>query len=1032
MRIAVILMILGILQARANDAYSQYLNKEKDAPTIIQQQEVTGKVTDSKTGETLPGVNVIVSGTIVGTITDNSGNYTLKVSNEQSILQFSFVGYQPQSISVGNQRVINVALVEDLAMLDEIVVVGYTTRRQSELSSSVTVIKAQDLQGVTTNNLSTMLQGKVSGLAISNTQGRPGSNVQMIIRGVGSIGASANPLIVVDGIIGENVDPKDIATITVLKDAAATGLFGSRAANGVIMITTKSGVKGETKISYNGSFGPSFYREGPPYKLRATPQERYDYFTECYRNYFDDQVALGNPVFVNQNFDTYLENQLPYAVVGAANERLENGTDWLSVRNRTGYANRHSLSISGGENKTKFYLAGNYYYELGTFLNMDFEEKSVRANINHDINDRLSLALRFSMGSNKRPNDVGQDGPTGDIDMWDAIFEEDGVTPRNPRAPGSNWWSSNQTNHMYDRQFYTSNTKNMYTTGDLSLNIKITDWMKFSSSNRLRYTGRDFTEVLDKKHFEAAAQKGIVTQDYNYGNSMVTSNVFNMEYQIGGSHNFAAILGQEYTYSKSQNTLASVMDVATGLSALSSGGSMREISGTQSETGFMSYFGQVDYNYGNRYFLVGSLRRDASSRFGMDNRWGTFYSFGTSWNISEENFIKNMSWIDFFKVRMSYGKTGNANISDYLHFGTFSFTSAGSYVGNSGAFPSRLPNPMLSWEAAYTTNVGIEFAFLKHFNIEIDLYNRINKDLLQNVPIPATSGFDGQQQNIGSVRNRGIDLNTTVNLINRDFKWVANFNLSINRNKVLKLNAGDDIIAGNDRGTMLIREGLPLRYWYMRKWAGVDPANGDPLWERWEDENGTLINGASDQTPARITTTNNYNNASLLFIGSAYPDFTGGFRNEFIYKNFTLLTTANFLYGNLIYGGVPIQDGRGGSGGSIISPDQVRWRQPGDIATEPRLMYGGNREADRDQNSRKICDGSYLRIQNVTLSYAFPHTRMFKDLDKLEIYTSIDYPVTFTKFQGSDPDVDIEFPNTIQSSRIPPNTMIIFGVRVDF
>lgn len=218
----------------------------------------------------------------------------------------------------------------------------------------------------------------------------------------------------------------------------------------------------------------------------------------------------------------------------------------------------------------------------------------------------------------------------------------------------------------------------------------------------------------------------------------------------------------------------------------------------------------------------------------------------------------------------------------------------------------------------------------------------------------------------------------------------------------------------------------------MRKWAGVDPANGDPLWERWEDENGVLINGASDQTPATIRTTNNYNEASLLFIGSAYPDFTGGMRNEFMYKNFTLLTTANFLYGNLIYGGLPIQDGRGGSGGSNIGSDQVRWRQPGDIATEPRLIYGGNREADRDQNSRKICDGSYLRIQNITLSYAIPHTRMLKTLDKLEVYTSIDYPFTFTKFQGSDPDVDIEFPNTIQSSRIPPNTMIIFGARVDF
>ncbi len=984
-----------------------------------QQRTVSGKVTDSG-GQPLPGVTVVVLGTTQGTVSNSDGNYTLTNIPEDATLVFSFVGMQMQEVEVAGRSVIDMRMEEESIGLEEVIAIGYSTRRQSELSSSISVVSEEELKGVESTDLSTMLQGKVAGLTISNVQGRPGSQGEMQIRGVGSIGAGYSPLIVVDGIIGGDYNPQDIASISVLKDAAATGLYGSRAANGVIIITTKQGKKGETIVSYRGSFGPTFNRDGNVHY--NSPQERYDYLKEGYQNFYDDRIASNDPAFTGQGFNEYLEGILPYSLV-------ENATNWQDLMSRTGYSNKHSLSVSGGENKTTFYISGNYYYELGTFLDMDYEEMNLRANISHEISDKFTLFTRFNVGRNENPNDVGSDGAWWtyrSADMWDQAYEADGITPTNPRASDVDWYHSNQTNHLYDRQFYTSSTKRLNSSIDLNLDYRISDWVLFKTSNRVGYSGRDFTEVLDKKHYTSTAELGRVTQDYSYGTSLTTSNILNAYYEFS-DHSFAAIIGQEYSHSKRSNTEASKTDLVSGLSALRAAGRLRDISGFSTETGFLSYLGQLDYNYKSRFFIVGSYRRDASSRFGKDNLWGTFYSIGSSWNI-----LQNTASFDLLKVKMSYGKTGNANIADYLSLGTFRFTSETTYNASAGAQPARLPNPNLSWESTFTTNFGLE-VYLNNLKLNIDLYNKESRDLLQNVPLPSTTGFDGQEQNIGSIRNRGIDFNIFATIVDRKFKWDANFNFNINRNKVLELSDGEDIVAGSDRAPMRIREGMPLRYYYMREWYGVDPDNGDPLWVRWEDESGNVINGADDITPALITTTNSYNDASLLFIDTPYPDFSGGLRNDFSYNNFTLSTISNFIYGNLLYGGVTLGDGRGGGGGTAMPEDAVRWKQPGDIADYPRNVAGGNKESDRDENSRYLNDASYFRIQNINLSYTFQRRPDFLSL--MQVYVSVDYPVVFTKFPGLDPDVSIESPsqrNLGGTGRIPPPRKFLFGVNLNF
>jgi TonB-linked SusC/RagA family outer membrane protein len=989
---------------------------------VLQQKSVTGKVSDSN-GQPLPGVTVVVKGTAQGTVTNADGEYSLSDIPEDATLQFSFVGMRTQEAVIDGQTVVDIVMVEDAIGIEEVIAVGYSTKRQSELSSSVTVVDEEVLQkGVTSTNLGTMLQGKVPGLVVSNTSGHPQRGTNVVIRGVGSIGAGYDPLYVVDGIIGGSYHPNDIESITVLKDAAATGLYGSRAANGVILITTKSGKSGKTKISYDGTFGPSFHLKGNLEMMDS--YELYENRKQAATNYFNDQVAAQHPDFIDRTFDEYFEELVPSSV-------LDVNSDWPSLLTRTGFVNKHNITISGGNDKTTFFISGNYFKEQGTLVHEEYEELNLRTNFTHQILNNLKLLWKMNARTENYPNDpqTGQEGTTVQYYInvpWDPVYEGDGVTPYNPYQSGY-WYANNKANYFYDKEHYSDITKEFNFNTDLGLEFNITDYLKLSTSNRFGIGGSDWKQLLDNKHALANFENGRLSQTFAYNYSILTSNLLSFNKKFD-NHNVSAIIGQEYSYSKWQNTNAVGIDIPVGLSALSATGSPKSIGGTESETGFKSYFAQADYNYLYRYFLVGSVRTDASSRFGANNRWATFYTLGASWNINKESFLEDVSWIELLKLKLSYGTTGNANISDYLSLGTYSFASRNTYNGISGTRPARLENPDLTWEMAYTTNIGFEFALTNIGRLEIDFYNRENKDLLQSVPLSAASGFSSQQRNVGSVRNRGFDFNITTNNIDKIFKWETNINLNVNKNKILALNNQEDISSGNFR----LREGLPMRYFYMKEWAGVDPQNGDPLWVRWEDDEGNIIHGADKVEPSKILTTNNFNNASNLFIKSSYPDFTGGLNNSFSYMNFSLDVYCNFVVGNSIYFGQreSIDDD-----GKVLSKNQmklykdwVRWENPGDIATHPRLLLGGNKNSSQP-SSRYIEDGSFFRIQNIRFNYHIPNV-----FSGINLYVNIENLALFSKFSGNDPDVNMESPTVGQSIFGEPYgspRKILFGINLN-
>lgn len=997
-------------------------NESLGIDEVMQQHNVNGTVIDTE-GEPLPGVTIAIKGTTIGTITDIDGNYSIPNVAPNATLVFSFVGMVPQERTVGNQTNINVTLAYETIALEELAVVGYSTKKRSELSSSITVVSSEEIsRSVSTTSMSNLLQGRVPGMQISGTSGAPGSSANMVVQGMGSLQAGASPLTVVDGIIGGNYDPKDIASITILRDAAATGLYGSRAAGGVIVITTKSGRSGDFVISVNSTFGPTSNWDDRV-DLYDAP-ELYDRWSNAMRNLYNIRVAEGHEDFIDKTFEEYRDITIPPSI-------LERTSNYHELLQRPGFLNQHQISMSGGNERTTFYVSGNLNHEKGTTLDMYSITSSFRSNLSHKINDKINTNIRVTANYGKRtPERYG--GPRWQA--WDNVpmdpaFMEDGVTPT-PVMDYTEvplWYHWRRDNWMLERGESEDIDKNWGAGVMGELSWQLTDWLRFNTSNRVSFSGRDQSQFWSKMTSAGYTPGGFVEWRYDYGIGYITSNTLHLTESFG-DHNLYGILGQEYSYDQGRWLLGRGHGMVGNMRALSSAGSPNSVGGNMDETAFMSYFGQLDYNYKSKYFLVGSLRYDASSRFGENNRWGNFYSLGASWALNREDFLMDTPWLDLLRLRLSHGTTGNANIDSYLSMGTYSFTDLSRYNAQPGAWPARLPNPDLTWEVATKTNIGIDISVLRRVSLEFNLYHRINDNLLQSVPLEATTGFSSITRNIGAIRNQGFDMNLiTTNIDRPDFKWESNFNLNVNKNKVLELYGGKDIIDGS----MIIREGLPLRYYYMAEWKGVDPQTGKPQWTRWEDADGNRLDGIDNEVPAKVTITNTHSQASLLPIGSAYPDFTGGFSNHLQYKNFFLDVLTNFAVGQEIYNSVnwSIHD----FGANRVKPtkwqsDITWWEKPGDNAKLPQQIYGDPYNS-RATSTLYLEDASYLRIQKVGLGYALPND-MIKFVKNLVVTASVENLAVITGFSFGDSDTSFESPTT-EAARYRPTRKFLLNIKFD-
>lgn len=947
---------------------------------VLAQTTVNGTVTSSEDNLPLPGVSIVVEGTSNGTVTDFDGNYSLNVGQD-AVLVFSYIGFETKREPLAGRQRVDISLQPDTSELDEVIVMGYSSKTKAELSSSVVTLSSDKLTDVTTPDIGTMLQGKAAGVMVSSGSGQPGASSEIRIRGTGSITAQSSPLYVVDGISGGSFNPNDVETITILKDASATAIYGSAGAGGVIIVTTKSGKRNQrTTVNFRTSSG-----------VKESLQGNFEMMTGA--ELYDTHQAMYSPALF---------------AIQRPEELRDRNFQWLDAAFKTGTLQNHYLSFSGATEKSRYFASVDYYQEDGTLINTDYERISARLNLNNQLTDNIDMDIRINFSnSDSRGASSYMTSEDGYKSMpWDNPYDEDGnvlkinsaIRPDN----GKPWYSQDRRNFLHSELYNYSKWGGASLTADVQFNWRILDWLTFTTSNRFSNSHSKSVTYVDPRTYHPSYSNGYLSESIGLSNSWSTSNLLKANKNFG-DHSLDGLLGYEYGKYETEYTGAEGVGMPNGMDALNST-SIYGVSGYKMPGAGWSVFAQAQYNYLGKYFLTASGRMDASAKFGPENREGFFPSVSAAWLLSREGFLEDNSTISFLKLRASHGVTGNSNIGSFMYLATYNLNT--TYQDNIGATPNRLPNPYLGWESAHMSSVGIDIGLWNRVDVAVDVYNIDNKDLLLNVPVSPSSGFFELTDNVGTVRNQGVELMIdSENIRTKDFSWSTNFNIAVNKNEVMSTPNNDPFIqaAGSSTVYQEVKPGQDIFSWYMPKWIGVDAENGDPLWEKLVD------NGNGNFTRE---STNDYTEADLQVVGKATPKFNGGFGNTFQYKSFSLMVNTFFSVGGDIYNrSREFFDADGaylGYNMQRLTNDWSRWEEPGDDATHPKLAMNGNKASNKT-SSRYLEDGSYLRIKNVTLAYNAP--QKVADairVKNLKVFVTGDNLFTFTKFSGMDPEVSLQ------------------------
>lgn len=947
---------------------------------------VKGQVTSAEDGLGMPGASIVVKGTTTGTITDFDGNYEIEVDNGATLV-FSFMGYKSQEHKAVPH--LSVTLQSDAIMMQEVVSLGYSSVKKAELSSAVVTVSADQLTDVTTSDVGNMLQGKVAGVQVTNAGGQPGDAAQIRVRGTGSITASSDPVYVVDGVMGASFNPQDVETISVLKDAGATGIYGAAAAGGVIVVTTKQGKKND-KLSVD---------------IKATAGAK----QALYSNYKMMNSAELYNFHKSLYSKTVFNSQYPKSL-------LEQDYNWQDEFFRTGVVQDYYVSVKGGSEKIGYYAGLSYYGEEGTLKCTGMQKVSGQFSMNADLTKWLDMSVRASFSKSSvdyAPSWTMLDDAFNKM-PWDNPYELDAdgnstgkylyVNGDTRSDNGGKWWSQSKWNALNTTQYNYAKSNNFDFNGTLVFNVHFTDWLHFTTTNTFSTGYYKSTEYRDPRAFDSEYANGYLSNSLGLSKSFGTINILKANGQWG-QHSLSGMLGYEYSTWKSEYTNAAGTGMPNGVDALNSC-TPYSVGGYEIPGASWATFIQAQYDYGKRYFLTATFRAEASSIFAPKNRVGYFPSVAASWLISNEEFMKSQDVVSFLKLRASYGITGNNNIPAYKYLATYALNSL--YQNKVSATPSRLANPLLHWETANMAAVGIDLAFINRIDMSIDLYNTDNTGLLLNVPVAPSTGFFEVTQNAGSVRNQGIEYRLDANVLNIDkWNWNIGFNIGFNRNRVTNTPNGAFLQTASSVSQQ-VKEGQDIYSWYMKEWAGVDPENGDPLWYVVKDEQYVL------DADGNKTTTNDYNATEAHVVGKATPLFSGGLNTQLSWNGIFLSVNTNFTYGNKIYNFTRMSTD---ADGAYVGYNQMsiensvqgwsRWEKKGDVATHPKSQLNGNHNSNAI-SSRYLEDGSYFRIKNLTVGYDFP-TKLIKKayMTRCRIYFSADNLFTATKFSGMDPEITL-------------------------
>lgn len=1021
---------------------------------LYAQNAIKGVIVD-ETGEPLIGATVMQKGTTSGVVTDLDGNFTIN-AKKGSVLAISYIGYQTQEVKVADQKVMNIKMQPDNTTLDEVVVVGYGSMKRSDLTGSVASVSSKNVEGFKTSSVVEALGGQVAGVQITQADGTPGAGFSINIRGIGTMTGDASPLYIVDGFQVNDISylaNSDIESIEVLKDASSAAIYGARAANGVVMVTTKSGKSGRPVVSYNGS---ASYRTISktldllnPYEFAKLQMEINPgkYATTYYRPGEDEN---GIP-YRYQTLDDYIGVE---------------GVDWQSETFRPTWSQDHNLSVSGGNENTKYSIALSRYDENGIFSNSGFDKTTGKFRINQKVSKNVSFDATINYANTNREG-IGTSGDSGRFNMMAQILSArptGGLAMTNEELLASaidpleleSGESLAQVNPIMQTQSVTNTKRSELWSGNLSVTWEIMKGLTFKTAGTYNTTNTR-TNIFYRNGSKEAYRNGQKPYGQTQmGRDVRFSNYNNLTYKKKiKKHQYDVMLGQETSYNSSEYLLGQAKDFPfdnLGNDNLGIGATPSKVATSYSDKMLISFFARGNYNYNNRYLLTATVRADGSTVFAKSNKWGVFPSFSAAWRVSEEAFMKPIEFVSNAKVRLGWGTVGNDRISNYLSMDLYEQSKYG--VGSTTTTvltPKQIKNDNLKWEGSTTVNLGFDLGFLDNrLNLTADLFVKNTKDLLLAQSLAHVTGFSSQYQNIGKIQNKGLELSlSSTNIQTRNFTWQSDFNISFIRNELKSLQSGVQSMYSNSNFNNEFKDydyiatvGASLGQIYGYEFDGVYQSSdfnttpdGQLVLKEGITNNlryGTVAPGVvkyKDQNGDGVITTDD-----RTVIGNAVPKWFGGFTNTFNYRGIDLSVMLQFNYGNDVYNATRLYSTQTQNERiNLLNEVTDRWT-PTNASTHVPSAKG---YVKNELYSRFIEDGSFLRLKNITLGYTLPTAWTRKaQISRLRLYGSAQNLFCLTGYSGYDPEVSTAGSNPMTPGldwgAYPKSRVITFGIDIQF
>lgn len=996
-----------------------FANESAVHALAFNQQTVTGRV--SSASGPVAAVTVSLTGDpSVSTQTDENGNFSIAAKNGD-ILVFTAIGFEPYT-AVVQGNTLQVTLQESDQALEEVVVTGYSTQKRESLTGSLQTVSGDELRDITTPSVENMLSAKAPGVQVTPGSAQPGQRGAVVIRGQASLSGATEPLWVIDGVIvgsePGDLNPDDIQSMSILKDAASTAIYGSQGANGVIVVTTKNPKVGKTTINYSTRMGFNKLNSGNLKMMNG--EELYDYYES-----FQNANAISFPRW---------------------NEDLRDANfDWWNLATKTGFTQNHNLSIQGGTETLQSFLSLGLYDEQGSVKGYDFTRYNLR--FRQVYKPFEWLTIKPSIVGARRGVEDRQYSVTAMYNRlpWDSPFDENGnLVPHRY----SGWVNGSETNYLMDLQWNHSENVNYEFMGNFDFDIKLTDWLTFSSVNNYRYNSYSNAGYEDPRSNGALSVVGRLT-DYRWEYARRYTNQILRASKTWDKHTVNGLLAYEFNDYTSKTLDIYGIGLIPGFEVMDAVTSPERTRGGRNEWALQSFLSDVHYSYDNKYMAQLSFRRDGASNFGDNAKYGNFFSISGGWNIHYEDWFQ-AAWVNSLKVRAAYGSVGNRPTALYPQFNLYSVSQGSGYNGRPGALISQKGNPDLTWEKTYTAGGGVDATFLDNrLRTTIDVYIKDTDNVLYEVPVTGTIGITSMWRNVGAMRNTGFELSIGGDIIrNEDWFWSVDLNVGHNKNRLTGLyeTRGDDgtfavrpVIVGdglNIAGSAqrVLEPGTPVDMYYMREWAGVNPDNGAPMWY--------VTSTDADGNQVR-TTTSSYADATLEKVGKASPDLYGGFSTALKYKQFDIGAVFGYSIGGKIYN---YSRQEYDSDGTYTDRNQMklmsgwsRWEKPGDNATHPVAKYR-NTDQGNAVSSRYLEDADFLRLRSLTLGYNFKLEQY--NLHNLRVFFTGENLFTVTNYSGVDPEIprtpmtgrreEGRISSTAGASVYPAVRRFMFGLNVSF